>query len=120
MKEQQLYSHKNKFYEDKTKTITCNGVYRCYGVIYHFLDGLFHCEDGPAKDVMGGHKEFWLNGKIHRLNGPAIYVVGGKQSWWFEGTRVYTSKDGFVIGKDKIEELPDDFKYSIIKYELSK
>lgn len=53
------------------------------GVVWE-LDGELHREDGPARILRNGLKEWWQHGKLHRIGGPAI-VAGGGLFYYVEG-----------------------------------
>jgi len=44
-----------------------------------------HREDGPAREISNGHKEWWVNGKPHRLDGPAFEHPNGTVWFYKEG-----------------------------------
>ena len=48
-------------------------------------DGLYHRENGPAKELIDGSKEWWLNGKLHREDGPAVECPHGYNEWYLNG-----------------------------------
>jgi hypothetical protein len=69
--------------------------YICYSPIdeegnkfWYNSKGQFHREDGPAKILVIGYKEWCQNGKIHREDGPAIIYPSGLQIWVIEGERI--------------------------------
>ena len=45
-------------------------------------------EDGPAVELAGGSKLWYLNGKCHREDGPAMIRNNGKCYWFINGNRV--------------------------------
>jgi hypothetical protein len=65
-----------------------------YGV-FHLKDGKIHRTDGPACEVAGVRKEWWVDGKRHRTDGPAIVRESGTKEWFVDGKRHRT--DGPAI-----------------------
>ena len=49
------------------------------------LDGIFHCEDGPAIITTNGTKKWFLYGKEHREDGPAVIWHSGRKEWYRDG-----------------------------------
>ena len=45
-------------------------------------------EDGPAVELAGGSKLWYLNGKCHREDGPAMIRNNGKCYWFINDKRV--------------------------------
>jgi hypothetical protein len=69
-----------------------------------FLDGLFHREDGPAKERANGDKLWFLDGLLHREDGPAIEWASGHKDWYKNG-KIYTpSAHELIIYKMKYEK----------------
>jgi hypothetical protein len=62
---------------------------------------------------------WYKDGKHHREDGPAIEWKNGDKEWILNGKLLYTSTCGKYLG-DFTDDLPESFKQSIIKYELSK
>jgi len=51
-----------------------------------YLNGMFHREDGPAREFANGSNEWFIHGRLHRVDGPAInWVVSGDKEWWLDG-----------------------------------
>ena len=46
-------------------------VFTYKGETYWYQNKKLSRHDGPAVELPGGRKEFWVNGKLHNLNGPA-------------------------------------------------
>ncbi len=53
--------------------------------IEYLVDGLHHCESGPAVLHSNGTKEWHKHGKPHRIGGPAIETVRGSKYWYVDG-----------------------------------
>jgi hypothetical protein len=69
-----------------------------YGNKYYYKDKamtILHREDGPAIELAGGGKAWYINGKHHREDGPAVELAGGDKSWYINGKR--HRKDGPAI-----------------------
>ena len=62
------------------------------GVIYYYLNGLYHREDGPSCINYDGTIEYYLNGKLHREDGPAVIYLGGTVKYYLNG--LYHREDG--------------------------
>lgn len=41
------------------------------------IEGLLHCDDGPALVTRDGDKYWYQNGLLHRTDGPAVEYIGG-------------------------------------------
>lgn len=86
------------------KIVKIDGAYECY------LNGRFHCDDGPAvinrvgskfwyqyglRHRIGGPATEWFNGVnvwyqndlLHNEEGPAITTLDGAKEWWLNGVR---------------------------------
>jgi hypothetical protein len=59
---------------------------------------------------------YWENGKKHREDGPAVIWEDGEKKWYLKGQLVY----GYTNRLNEFDNLTEEFKKSIIKYELSK
>ena len=69
-----------------------------YGNKHYYKDKamtILHREDGPAIELAGGGKAWYINGKHHREDGPAVELAGGDKSWYINGKR--HRKDGPAI-----------------------
>ena len=55
------------------------------GTIKWRLNGIFHCEHGPAVESEDGYKSWWNNGERHNSNGPAVIHANGSKEWWVNG-----------------------------------
>ena len=42
----------------------------------------YHRLDGPAIELEGGTKQWWVNDELHRLDGPAIEWIYGSKEWY--------------------------------------
>jgi len=52
---------------------------------WHYLNGQFHREDGPAVIFPDGYQAWFRNGERHRGDGPAVSHPDGSQEWWLNG-----------------------------------
>ena len=59
-------------------------VYNDYN-INRKIEGILHCEDGPARIWASGSREWFINGKHHNSNGPALVLYDGTQAWYVNG-----------------------------------
>jgi hypothetical protein len=73
-----------------------------------YLNGERHREDGPAVIFPSGTREWWMYGKVHRVNGPAIEHNDGDRSWWINGERL--SYEEFWHQIFQVEQLPLELK----------
>jgi hypothetical protein len=83
-----------KYYDDLECTILAEGNYQEYDDFFWYKNGKFHREDGPACVYSNGEKEWCINGED-----------------------VFNSQENNLHLYD---DLSEEFKMSIIKYELSK
>jgi len=51
----------------------------------------YHRLDGPAVELVNGHKAWYQNDKRHRLDGPAVEYADGDKEWWIKN-RKFTEK----------------------------
>ena len=58
----------------------------------HYVNGVIHCEDGPAIEYSDGDLQWVFNGKTHRIGGPAYIGKNGTQFWSVNGK--YHREDG--------------------------
>jgi hypothetical protein len=63
------------------------GICKAGNKTYHYKEGEFHREDGPAIEHDNGNKEWFINGKYHREDGPACEWADGYKSWYQNGKR---------------------------------
>jgi hypothetical protein len=82
-----------------------------------YLHGQRHRVDGPAVEYTDGSKSWYINGQRHRVDGPAVDHVGKIKEWWLNGNLVYSKECNYL---ELFTNIPESFKMSIIKYELSK
>ena len=68
--------------QDMIKTIK---IGKTDSVIYHYRNGVPHCDDGPAVERASGSKAWYKNGKLHRDDGPAIEWADGSKAWYQNG-----------------------------------
>ena len=54
--------------------------------------GVWHREDGPGIEYVGGSKHWYLNGIRHREDNPAIEYINGDKEWWLNGIK-YTEQE---------------------------
>lgn len=65
----------------------------------HYVNGVYHNDNGPAIIFKNGDKFWYNNGKVHRIDGAAIEFEDGPKRWFYEGKEVgdsdlgYTQKD---------------------------
>ena len=89
------YTKDNPFLVKMVRNIPVNftGVVKDeYGDIFHYLNGLYHREDGPACEYADGSKHWYFNGKLHRTDGPAKELSYGRKEWWLNDN--YHREDG--------------------------
>jgi hypothetical protein len=48
-----------------------------------------HRIDGPAVELVSGHKNWYLNGYLHRTCGPAINKPNGDIFWYLNGELLF-------------------------------
>jgi hypothetical protein len=70
---------------------------------YKDENGLYHREDGPAREDANGYKVWYWHGQFHRQDGPAIEYINGNKVWYWHGH--YHREDGPAI------EYADGTKY---------
>src|ERR1700691_6274019 len=58
------------------------------GIIYYYLNGKKHREDGPAIICRDGTLFHYLNGKCHREDGPAFIKHDGREEWYLNSIHV--------------------------------
>lgn len=69
------------------------------GTKYWFQHGEYHRDDGPAVDRTDGNRQWYKHGKLHRTDGPAVEYPGGGKRWWVDG-RQFT-RDEFNLYVDQ-------------------
>ena len=71
----------------------------------HYVNGVIHCDDGPAAINVDGLYEGWrFNGKHHRKDGPAriwraTHKLKERMEWWYDGTLIGSSDFGYTQEK---------------------
>lgn len=60
-------------------------------------NGYLHRNDGPAIELIGGGKEWYIKSKRHREDGPAIEHSSGAKEWYINDLR-HNEKGPAVIG----------------------
>jgi hypothetical protein len=77
-----------------------------YGNVYHYKNGFFHNESGPAIIRKNGTKIWFINNFKHREDGPSTEYENGTKHWFYKG-KDYGLNDNFTIEswKEKVEEL---------------
>jgi hypothetical protein len=74
------------------------------GMIFHKnSEGKLHREDGPAVELPGGYKEWYLNNKLHRIDGPACEYANGDKYWYLNGERHRTDGPAIEYASGKKE-----------------
>ena len=53
--------------------------------VYRNQLGKLHRTDGPAVEMVNGHKEWRINGILHREDGPAVIFSSGRKEWFLNG-----------------------------------
>jgi hypothetical protein len=53
-------------------------------MFYRLPNGLRHREDGPAVELIGGYKAWYINGLRHREDGPAVEWEDGDKVWYLD------------------------------------
>jgi hypothetical protein len=57
-----------------------------FGTIeYRNEKNYLHREDGPARELSTGEKQWFINDKLHRLDGPAVEGSLGYKYWYING-----------------------------------
>jgi hypothetical protein len=75
--------------------------------------GLYILEDGS--------KSWYTNNSFHRVDGPAREWTDGTKMWYLNGQLVYFKSYNITINNiNEFNNLSEEFKLSIIKYELTK
>jgi hypothetical protein len=88
-----------------------------YGTKRWWLNGMQHREDGPACEYANGYKSWYLNDQLHREDGPAREWSDGEMEWYINNNTVYSKLENNLY---LYNDLSEEFKISIIKYELTK
>ena len=55
------------------------------GCIFHFKNGKYHNESGPAIICKGGTKCWYIDGFEHREDGPSTEYASGGKDWFYKG-----------------------------------
>lgn len=65
------------YWKSKTifRTVVSDGWY------FKLVNGIIHCDDGPASECNNGEKTWCINGQLHRVDGPASITELSK--WWY-------------------------------------
>lgn len=66
--------------------------------IWHYVEGKFHREDGPAVECADNrlnYNEWFQNDKMHRLYGPALDYPNEKK--WYLEDKQYSAEEHFEI-----------------------
>jgi hypothetical protein len=72
---------------------------------YKLHNGLRHRQDGPAVELIGGYKAWYINGLRHRKDGPAIEWEDGDKHWFLDNIH-YTETDyKYEIRSRKLKQL---------------
>ncbi len=50
-----------------------------------YISDTKHRTDGPAAEWTDGTQEWYMHGKRHRLDGPAVISSNGNVEWWLRG-----------------------------------
>ena len=56
-----------------------------FGEVEKRLNGVYHCEDGPAVVWADGATFWYRYGKVHRIGGPAFEAANGDKEWCQNG-----------------------------------
>lgn len=64
-------------------------------VLYHFVNGLLHREDGPAIEWESGNQYWYYNDVQHRVDGPAIIYSDGRKTWMLNGKICWSAEEHF-------------------------
>ncbi len=64
-----------------------------YGDVCYIKNGLYHREDGPAKEFADGYIAWYINGNLHREDGPAIERADGRKEWFINGEEYETKEE---------------------------
>jgi hypothetical protein len=97
-----------------------------YGNKHYYKDKamtILHREDGPAVELAGGHKEWYVNGKRHREDGPAVEYADGHKAWFIDG--VSLSEQEFLLKTAKeivltMDEIASKFGIEVSKLKIQK
>lgn len=68
-----------------------DGVEKSSGHTYHYKDGRYHREDGPAVIYSYGDERWYYKGFLHRIGGPAIISETG--NYYYIYGREYSSDE---------------------------
>ena len=81
-----------------------------------YLNGDIHREDGPAVDNADGVKLWYLNGKCHREDGPAIESTSGHKQWWLNAKQLTEKEHQYQTSRctNKVIEI-DGKKYKLVE-----
>ena len=71
-----------EFHREDGPAVEIAGRYKSW-----WLNGLRHRKDGPAVEYANGTKEWLLKGQLHREDGPAVEYANGDKSWFINGMR---------------------------------
>ena len=80
---------------DSLHIIAGGEVKRSGRFLFRTMDGVLHCQYGPAFEI-GHQKVYYLNGKKHRFDGPA-WIRGDGQHWYLEGVHLPEPDPGQAI-----------------------
>ena len=97
-----------------------------YGNKYYYKDKamtILHREDGPAIELAGGGKAWYINGKRHRKDGPAIEDADGHKEWYVDGVK--HDEREFLLKTAKeivltIDEIASKFGIEVSKLKIQK
>lgn len=94
-----------KVFSDEQRKILLTGkLVASTNIIYHYVDGLLHCENGPAVIIKPGvNEEWWKNGEPHREDGPAI-IRETFQAWYIHGRKHRDNDPATIYFDGKMEQ----------------
>lgn len=64
-------------------------------ITYKLVNGMLHCEDGPAIEWESGN-QYWYNNDVqHREDGPAVIYADGSKFWYLDGIKMESAEQHF-------------------------
>ena len=118
----------NKFYyKDKAMTIAHRLDGPAYELVggnkYWYVDDELHRLDGPAVEWANGSKEWYVDGERHRLDGPAVEWFGGDKTWYVDGKYLTEEKFNALTAPTlelTLEEIAAKFGVDVSKVKIVK
>jgi hypothetical protein len=73
--------------------------------VWELPNGLRHRQDGPAVELIGGYKAWYINGLRHRKDGPAIEWEDGDKHWFLDNIHYTEINYKHEIRSRKLKQL---------------